>query len=56
MAKKGYDVTIFEAFHEAGGVLQYGIPQFRLPKELVNAEIKGLEKMGVKIKYKKPKN
>ena len=49
MAKKGYDVTIFEAFHVAGGVLQYGIPQFRLPKELVNAEIKGLEKMGVKI-------
>lgn len=50
MAKKGYDVTIFEAFHVAGGVLQYGIPQFRLPKELVNAEIKGLEKMGVKLR------
>ncbi len=49
LAKKGYDVTVFEAFHVAGGVLQYGIPQFRLPKELVNAEICGLEKMGVKI-------
>ena len=49
MAKRGYDVTVFEAFHVAGGVLQYGIPQFRLPKELVNAEINGLEKMGVKI-------
>ena len=49
LAKKGYDVTVFEAFHVAGGVLQYGIPQFRLPKELVNAEIRGLEKMGVKI-------
>lgn len=49
MAKLGYDVTIFEAFHVAGGVLQYGIPQFRLPKELVDAEIKGLEAMGVQI-------
>lgn len=49
LAKKGYEVTIFEAFHVAGGVLQYGIPQFRLPKELVNAEIRGLEKMGVNI-------
>ena len=49
MAKLGYDVTIFEAFHVAGGVLQYGIPQFRLPKELVDAEIKGLQDMGVQI-------
>lgn len=49
LAKKGYDVTIFEAFHVAGGVLQYGIPQFRLPKELVNKEIEGLLDLGVKI-------
>ncbi len=49
LAKMGYDVTVFEAFHVAGGVLQYGIPQFRLPKELVNAEIDGLKKLGVKI-------
>ncbi len=49
LAKMGYDVTIFEAFHVAGGVLQYGIPQFRLPKELVKAEIDGLKELGVKI-------
>lgn len=49
LAKMGYDVTIFEAFHTAGGVLQYGIPQFRLPKELVSKEIEGLKKLGVKI-------
>ena len=49
LAKKGYDVTIFEAFHVPGGVLQYGIPQFRLPKELVKAEIDGLKDLGVKI-------
>lgn len=49
LAKLGYDVTIFEAFHTAGGVLVYGIPQFRLPKELVKAEIQTLEEMGVKI-------
>lgn len=49
LAKKGYDVTIFEAFHVPGGVLQYGIPQFRLPKELVKEEIDGLKELGVKI-------
>ncbi len=49
LAKLGYDVTVFEAFHKAGGVLVYGIPQFRLPKEIVAEEIALLEKMGVKI-------
>ncbi len=49
LAKMGYDVTIFEALHVAGGVLMYGIPQFRLPKEIVQAEIDGLKAMGVKI-------
>ncbi len=49
LAKKGYDVTIFEAFHTPGGVLIYGIPEFRLPKEIVKSEIKGLEALGVKI-------
>jgi glutamate synthase (NADPH/NADH) small chain len=49
MAKWGYDVTVFEALHEYGGVLVYGIPQFRLPKEIVRTEISCLEKMGVKF-------
>jgi len=50
LAKLGYDVTIFEALHEAGGVLVYGIPEFRLPKErVVKAEIENLKKLGVKI-------
>ena len=49
LRKLGYDVTIYEAFHKSGGVLVYGIPQFRLPKEIVAAEIANLEKMGVKI-------
>ena len=49
LCKMGYDVTIFEAFHKSGGVLVYGIPQFRLPKEIVAAEIENLTKMGVKI-------
>ena len=49
LAKMGYDVTVFEALHTAGGVLVYGIPQFRLPKEIVKEEIKKLSKMGVKI-------
>lgn len=49
LAKKGYDVTIFEAFHVAGGVLSYGIPEFRLPKSIVKKEVANLEKMGVKI-------
>lgn len=46
---KGHDVTIFEAFHKAGGVLVYGIPEFRLPKAIVASEVDGLVKMGAKI-------
>ena len=50
LAKMGYDVTIFEALHEAGGVLVYGIPEFRLPKDsVVKAEIENVKKLGVKI-------
>ena len=49
LRKMGYDVTIFEAFHKSGGVLVYGIPQFRLPKEIVAKEIENLTNMGVKI-------
>ena len=49
LARKGYDVTVYEALHVAGGVLSYGIPEFRLPKAIVRREIEGLEKMGVKI-------
>lgn len=49
LAKLGYDVTIYEAFHEAGGVLLYGIPEFRLPKAIVKKEIEGLKALGVKI-------
>lgn len=50
LARKGYDVTIFEAFHEAGGVLTYGIPEFRLPKkEVVQSEINNIKNLGVKI-------
>lgn len=49
LIKRGFDVTIFEAFHITGGVLSYGIPEFRLPKRIVKAEIASLEKMGVKI-------
>ena len=47
LRKMGYEVTVFEAFHKAGGVLVYGIPQFRLPKEIVAAEIANLEALGV---------
>ena len=47
MAKMGYDVTVFEALHEIGGVLKYGIPEFRLPNKIVDVEIQNLEKMGV---------
>jgi glutamate synthase (NADPH/NADH) small chain len=47
MAKLGYDVTVFEALHEIGGVLKYGIPEFRLPNEIVDVEIDGLRNMGV---------
>lgn len=49
LAKKGYEVTIFEAFHVAGGVLMYGIPEFRLPKNIVQKEIENLKKIGVKL-------
>lgn len=47
MAKYGYDVTVFEALHEIGGVLKYGIPEFRLPNKIVDVEIESLSKMGV---------
>ena len=49
LAKLGYDVTIFEAFHIPGGVLVYGIPEFRLPKSIVGREIEALKKLGVKV-------
>ena len=49
LAKKGYDVTIYEALHLAGGVLVYGIPEFRLPKAIVEKEIEGLKALGVKV-------
>lgn len=49
LAKMGYDVTLFEALHAPGGVLMYGIPQFRLPKEIVQHEIAALKELGVKI-------
>ena len=49
LAKRGYEVTVFEALHVAGGVLVYGIPEFRLPKAIVRKEIDGLKEMGVKI-------
>ena len=49
LAKLGYEVTIFEAFHTAGGVLVYGIPEFRLPKDIVQKEVDGLKDLGVDI-------
>jgi len=49
MIKLGYDVTVFEALHELGGVLRYGIPEFRLPNDIVEVEIEVLKKMGVKF-------
>lgn len=49
LAKKGCDVTVFEALHVAGGVLSYGIPEFRLPKSIVQQEIEGLKALGVKV-------
>ena len=49
LAKKGYEVTVFEALHTAGGVLVYGIPEFRLPKKIVQSEVETLKKIGVKI-------
>ncbi|MFA5794093.1 MAG: NADPH-dependent glutamate synthase [Candidatus Brocadiia bacterium] len=51
LALKGYDVTIFEALHKGGGVLVYGIPEFRLPKEIVRTEIDYLKLLGVKIEF-----
>ncbi|MEG1683631.1 MAG: NADPH-dependent glutamate synthase, partial [Oscillospiraceae bacterium] len=49
LAKKGYEVTVFEALHLAGGVLVYGIPEFRLPKAIVQKEVEGLKALGVKV-------
>ena len=49
LARNGYDVTIYEVLHKAGGVLTYGIPEFRLPKRIVKKEVDSLEKLGVKI-------
>ena len=49
LAKKGYEVTVFEALHTAGGVLVYGIPEFRLPKAIVAKEVDTLKKLGVKV-------
>ena len=49
MAKFGYEVVVFEALHEIGGVLKYGIPEFRLPNSVIDAEIKNLEELGVKF-------
>ncbi|MDE5636196.1 MAG: FAD-dependent oxidoreductase, partial [Muribaculaceae bacterium] len=49
MARLGYDVTVYEALHEIGGVLKYGIPEFRLPNSVVDIEIRSLERMGVKM-------
>ena len=49
LARMGYEVSVFEAFHTPGGVLSYGIPEFRLPKAIVKREVANLEKMGVDI-------
>jgi glutamate synthase (NADPH/NADH) small chain len=49
LVREGHEVTIFEAFHKPGGVMVYGIPEFRLPKRIVQAEVENLQKMGVKI-------
>ena len=49
LARKGYEVTVYEALHLAGGVLVYGIPEFRLPKSIVQKEVDGLKELGVKI-------
>lgn len=51
LAKMGHQVTVFEAFHGPGGVLLYGIPEFRLPKEIVKKEVQYIEKLGVDIRY-----
>ena len=49
MIKRGYEVTVFEALHEIGGVLKYGIPEFRLPNDVVDVEINALAALGVKF-------
>ena len=49
LAKKDVDVTLFEALHDTGGVLRYGIPEFRLPKKIVEEEVEGIKKLGVKV-------
>ena len=54
LAKNGYEVTIFEVLHKAGGVLTYGIPEFRLPKSIVQKEVDSLKKLGVEIKTDVP--
>ena len=54
LAKNGYSVTIYEVLHKAGGVLTYGIPEFRLPKSIVENQIESLENLGVKIKLNVP--
>lgn len=51
LARDGFDVTVFEAFHTGGGVLTYGIPEFRLPKQIVKREIDGLKDLGVHFEY-----
>jgi glutamate synthase (NADPH/NADH) small chain len=51
LARLGHDVTIFEALHDSGGVLRYGIPEFRLPKHIVDREVANLQKLGVKIEF-----
>ncbi|MFX1556637.1 MAG: NADPH-dependent glutamate synthase [Promethearchaeota archaeon] len=51
LVKLGYDVTIYEAFHKGGGVLAYGIPEFRLPKNIVDSEIEYIKSLGVNIEY-----
>jgi glutamate synthase (NADPH/NADH) small chain len=52
LAKKGYDVTVFEALHLAGGVMVYGIPEFRLPKAIVQKEVDGLKALGVTVRHR----
>ncbi len=54
LAKEGYDVTIFEVLHKAGGVLTYGIPEFRLPKSIVDNQVESLKQLGVRVKTNVP--
>ena len=54
LAKEGYDVTIFEVLHKAGGVLTYGIPEFRLPKSIVENQVESLKQLGVRVKTNVP--